>query len=74
MIAKVASVACLVFKIVAIMYRPFSVNAFGTALVFANFDGLVKSDISHKALREHGANLFKILKISLRALRLCAKF
>jgi len=33
-----------------------------------NFDGLVKSDISHKALREHGANLFKILKISLRAL------
>ena len=35
--ANVASVACLLFNIVAIMYRPFSVKALGNALVFANF-------------------------------------
>ena len=37
MIANVASVACLLFNIVAIMYKPFSVKALGKALVFANF-------------------------------------
>ena len=37
MIANVASVACLLFNIVAIMYSPFSVKALGKALVFANF-------------------------------------
>jgi hypothetical protein len=37
MIANVASVACGLFNIVAIMYNPFSVKALGYALVFANF-------------------------------------
>jgi hypothetical protein len=37
MMANVASVACLLFNIVAIMHKPFSVKALGKALVFANF-------------------------------------
>ena len=37
MIANVASVACLLFNIVAIMYKPFSVKVLGKALVFANY-------------------------------------
>ena len=38
------------------------------------FDGLVKSRISHRALREHRDKLLTLLYLSLRALRLCAKF
>lgn len=37
MIAKVASMACLLRSMVAIMYKPFSVRALGATLVFANF-------------------------------------
>ena len=37
-------------------------------------DGLVKSRISHRALREHRDKLLTLLYISLRAFRLCAKF
>jgi len=35
---------------------------------FLNFDGLVKSQISHRALREHRDNILKLLYLSLRAL------
>ncbi len=37
MIEKVASTACVLFRIVASMYKPFSVNALGSPLLFVNF-------------------------------------
>ena len=61
MIANVASVACLLFNIVAIMYRPFSVKALGKALVFANFvvENFDRKSVNSPSLIETFAQLHK---------------